>query len=48
MYDVEVVPIKADVLSVKILINQLLSVLFEKQFSINFIKICKNCTNLFR
>ena len=47
MYDVEVVSSKAEVLSVKD-INRFFSVFLENQFPISFIKICKNCTNLFR
>ena len=47
MYDVEAVSSKAEVLSVKD-INRFFIVFLEKQFPISFIKICKNCTNLFR
>ena len=32
----------------KILINRFFTVFLENQFPIRFIKICKNCTNLFR
>ena len=46
MYDGEVVSSKFCPL--KILINTLFSVFFEKQFPKNFLKICKNYSNLFR